>query len=354
LSKKTKAIGYGLLAGLAYLKALRIAPAMAMCDWLRSLHDTRGVVEYLESEISRQVCNAPTQKVPELNQETREQDRAMIEYLRESFKSEKISQYPQATYPFFAELPMDEVNALIKRARNRQLHNQENLFSEGDRPDSFFLVAEGIVELQSESGFKKSFQEGEFFGELGVIGNMNRTASAHAQGPAVVIEFSKHLLVDLFIQFPELEQKILRYFYLRLFLLKVRQDPLLRNMPEKDQLEFFYTFKPGLLKAGKTLFSAGDFSDSFFYLLAGQWEVHRSDGIILLQGPGDFVGESGFLHKRPRNATVIAVTDCHYLQCEEGLFKSFGRSFPKIEDLLRRLADERRDPTQTDPAMLIG
>jgi CRP-like cAMP-binding protein len=351
---KNRAMGYGLLAAQAYVKMYRIAPAMAMCDWLRTLPDSQGVVEYLESEISRAVCNAPTGKVEDLGTETRVQDKDMIERLRESFRTEKTLPYPKAVYPFLSELPLNEVNALIQKARTRIVADQEVLFNEGDQPDSFYLVAEGCMELSSNAGFTKSFHEGEFFGELGVLGNMKRTASARSIGASTVIEFSKTLLVESFIQFPELEQKILRYFYLRLFLNKVRQDPLFKDMAEKDHLEFFYTFRPGLLRAGKPLFQTGDFSDSFYYLLAGEWEVQRPDGSKIIQGPGSFVGERGFLHKRPRNASVTAKTDCHYLQCQEGMFRNFGRNFPTIEELLHRLADERRDPAQTDPAMFIG
>jgi len=353
-SMRPRALGYGLLAAQAYLKMGRVAPAMAMNDWIKSIPDSRGIVEYLESEVSRLVCNSPTSQSENSLYETRVQDREAIDSIRESFRSEKTLAYPKATYPFFSELPMEEVSALINKAKVRSFKAGEKVFQEGDEPDSFYLIAEGSIEISSRMGFQKNFEEGEFFGELGVLGNMNRTASATATQESTLIEFSKVLLVETFIQFPALEQKILRYFYLRLFLNKVRQDEVFKSLPEKDYLDFFYTFKPGFIKAGKTLFDRGDFSNSFYYLLAGEWEVKNADGRCVVQGPGNFVGERGFIQKKPRNASVTARTDCHYLSCDEGMFKNFGKNFPNIETILKRLAEQRQDPSQTDPAMFVA
>lgn len=363
-ASQAKALGYGLLTAICYLRMNRIAPAMAQCDWMKGISDSRGIVEYLESEISRTVCNAPThavagseppQAIKDLDSsETNIQDPRAIQAIRESFKTERTLDYPKATYPFFSELPMEEVSALIKKAQVRHLEAQEVLFHEGDAPTSFFLVAEGSIRLHSSKGFNKTFEEGEFFGELGVIGSMNRTATATAQDRCVVIEFSKELLVDTFIQFPEMEKKILRHFYLRLFLNKVQDHEIFKGLSPKEHLEFFYTFTPGLLKSTRDLFRQGDASESFYYLLSGEWEVIRQDGTRILQGPGSFVGERGFLNKKPRNATVTAKSDCHYLRCEQTMFRSFGNSFPRIEELLKKLADERLDPAQTDPAKFIA
>ena len=244
---RLRALGYGLLAAQAYLKMARVAPAMAMADWIKSIPDSRGVSEYLESEISRVICNAQTSQSENSYNETRVQDREAIDSIRESFRSEKTLAYPKATYPFFSELPMEEVSALINKAKVRHLKTGEIVFNEGDKPGAFYLTAEGSMEIVSKMGFRKTFGEGEFFGELAVLGNMNRTASAAALEETTLIEFSKELLVEIFIQFPSLEQKILRYFYLRLFLNKVRHDKAFQELKEKDYLDFFYTFKPCLL-----------------------------------------------------------------------------------------------------------
>lgn len=287
-----------------------------MFDWIKIIPDSRGVSEYLESEISRTICNSPTSQSENSLNETNVQDRDAIDAIRESFRSDRTLAYPKATYPFFSELPMEEVAAFIKKAKVINLKPGEEIFCEGDKPGAFYLTAEGTIELSSKMGFRKTFGEGEFFGELAVLGNLNRTATAITPNGASLIEFSKELLIDIFIQFPILEQKILRYFYLRLFLNKVRNDETFNDLAEKDYLDFFYTFKPGLLKARKPLFNQGDFSSSFYYLLAGEWEIQKSDGQKIVQGPGNFVGERGFI--------------------------------------LNRLANQRQDPAQSDPAMFIA
>ena len=42
---RLRALGYGLLTAKAYLKMSRLAPAMAMVDWIKTILDSRGVSE---------------------------------------------------------------------------------------------------------------------------------------------------------------------------------------------------------------------------------------------------------------------------------------------------------------------
>jgi CRP-like cAMP-binding protein len=58
---------------------------------------------------------------------------------------------------------------------------------------------------------------------------------------------------------------------------------------------------------GATLFSQGEDSDTMYVLLSGHAEAVAEDGITkTVMHPGDAFGEIGVLHRRPRSRTVIA------------------------------------------------
>lgn len=106
------------------------------------------------------------------------------------------------------------------------------------------------------------------------------------------------------------------------------------------------------LDAGATLFSEGDAADIVIHLLSGEVEVSKRSGdadIVLGRiGPGEFVGEMGVLERRPRAATVRAVTPIIYelLDAEQFLDRVSGnrelalRTLRRLSERLHR-ADEQ-------------
>lgn len=339
---KRRGVGYGILSALCFVKMKRMAPALATVDWLRQINNSQTAVALLESLISKEFSDHTTTEFKPSDHDTQPQSQELIAEIRENFKSEETLDYPEAAYPFFSELPMEEVQAIIKRAKVTQLSESDIIFNEGDEPGSFYLVAEGLIELTSERGFSKDFSEGEFFGELGVLGNMPRTATMTAKSKSTVIEFSKELLVECFAHFPELEKKILKFFNLRLFLNTANADAVLSKLSAQDQLDFFYSFTPEFAKSSSLVCKEGDPSDSFYFIVSGHCEVKTKDDKKFLLGPGNFFGEEGFLEAQPRNLNVKAISDLHYLRCEDYMFKGLQRNLPQIEQVLRDLIVSRK------------
>ena len=91
-----------------------------------------------------------------------------------------------ATTPLFAGAPPEVISALDERGHVRSYRRGTYLFHQGDdAPDVFFLV-EGRIEISSLSTggqrqLHTTLDTPQFFGELGVLGDMPRTASALAR-----------------------------------------------------------------------------------------------------------------------------------------------------------------------------
>lgn len=102
------------------------------------------------------------------------------------------------------------------------------------------------------------------------------------------------------------------------------------------------------LAAGKTLMQEGEESLSMYLLQEGELVVSRNNVVLEHIHSGEIVGELSFLDKKPRSATVKAVTDCKLIQIPQSSFDAVFNNQPGwldalIESLVVRLreADKR-------------
>jgi CRP-like cAMP-binding protein len=77
------------------------------------------------------------------------------------------------------------------------------------------------------------------------------------------------------------------------------------------------------LRAGQTLTRQGELAREAFVIIEGRGRV-LVDGVqVATFGPGDFVGETAMLDRRPRTATVIADTPVKALVVGPQAFSTF-------------------------------
>ena len=91
---------------------------------------------------------------------------------------------------------------------------------------------------------------------------------------------------------------------------------------------------------GETLMRAGDDGDCMYFLVSGQVEVSGHGGTFVLKA-GDFFGEIALLERRPRTATVRALTRCQLLVLDARDFHQFTANSPEILQTIRETAQSR-------------
>lgn len=66
--------------------------------------------------------------------------------------------------------------------------------------------------------------------------------------------------------------------------------------------------------AGEIIFGHGEPGDSAYFIRRGRVEVvdGASNEVVANLGPGDYFGEMALLTDRPRNATVMTLSDCEF------------------------------------------
>ncbi len=97
----------------------------------------------------------------------------------------------------------------------------------------------------------------------------------------------------------------------------LRKSPLFEGLSDDELQQLMDNAKPVSLRAGEYLMKQGDFGDSAFVVLKGEFEIRKQSGQSVIKidvrNPGDVLGEMALLSRSPRSASVIAVTDCETL-----------------------------------------
>jgi signal transduction histidine kinase len=114
----------------------------------------------------------------------------------------------------FNRLPADEWQTLRGAVQEKQLRPGQEIFKEGDRGDGVYVVKEGLVQISGLVGpnVRHNFSQvgpGDFFGEMAVLDDKPRSASATAVGETALYFIPRELLRKLVERSPQLSLNLL-------------------------------------------------------------------------------------------------------------------------------------------------
>jgi CRP/FNR family transcriptional regulator, cyclic AMP receptor protein len=120
-----------------------------------------------------------------------------------------------AKVPLLRGLPPQRRASLGERLVERRFGADQPIFSKGDPGSSMFIVLEGAVELfvppapSAERLSLKVVRTGEHFGELALLDDKSRSASASARAPSVLLELSREDFVEHILSSPHAVMAVL-------------------------------------------------------------------------------------------------------------------------------------------------
>ena len=130
----------------------------------------------------------------------------------------------------------------------KQFQHGELIFREGEESDFAYLVVEGNIEIfkRTEKGtvLLCSLGAGELFGEMGLISDAARSASAAADGPVIVKQISREAIHYLLSQSPAEIAQMLRALMERL---REGNQKISRLLNKQSQFQLF-TGEPPAVK----------------------------------------------------------------------------------------------------------
>lgn len=119
-----------------------------------------------------------------------------------------------ADIPIFAGLPPARVEAAIMRASIKPVAAGEPIIRQGDEADLFYVIVQGTVEVtqvdgQGEQRTLREMKPGDFFGEIGLLSRVPRTASVTALTEGELIALDKQTFLNLVEEGPGLTYRLL-------------------------------------------------------------------------------------------------------------------------------------------------
>lgn len=112
----------------------------------------------------------------------------------------------------FASLSDQELTKMLRIVYEQQFGHGECIIQEGSRGDCLYVVAEGEVVISLRGTPLTVVTAGGHFGELSLVDQSPRSASAYAQGPCTVLRIDAADFYRLTQQEPSLSNKLLWVF----------------------------------------------------------------------------------------------------------------------------------------------
>ncbi len=122
-------------------------------------------------------------------------------------------------HPMFKVLSDEDIDIMIKKARHSVLKDGESVINEDEPGDSMFIIKKGQARVTSTM-FDKTYElailgGGNFFGEVGFLTGMPRTATITSKGGLSVMEINKSLMQELIERNPKVLQKLVELSHSR-------------------------------------------------------------------------------------------------------------------------------------------
>ena len=199
------------------------------------------------------------------------------------------------------------------------IQKDTTLFNKGDKGYYFYVIKEGKIELMTEYGLK-ILNENETFGELALIQNKKRTASAKA------VENCKLLLLNGK-KFREiLSEKTETDFKERMNILSA--SPIFSSL-DNNKLN---ALASGLINCSfepnQKILCKGDIGQSIYIIKSGKVKCLNGEQEIRFLGPKDYFGEGSILFNMNRSLTIHVeeTTECYQLS-ESFLIETLGKDY---------------------------
>ena len=111
-----------------------------------------------------------------------------------------------ASVPLFQELPIGAVGKINEKLQVVLVSEHETIFSKGDEADSMFIIEYGKVKVEIKEPVY--LISGDYFGEMGLLGNAPRNATITAADDTKLLELTKSDLAELSEEHPGLFKEL--------------------------------------------------------------------------------------------------------------------------------------------------
>ncbi|KAJ3285851.1 hypothetical protein HDU79_006989 [Rhizoclosmatium sp. JEL0117] len=269
----------------------------------------------------------------------------------------------------FKDAPDAFIDSLAMTTTCLVIQDSQNIVNIGEESDAMYFLLAGVVQVVGDTGVVHAeITAGSFFGEVGVLLNMKRTASIRAKGECYVFKLTKENLDRVVLDHPVMSEKLHAEAAERLALFKARTQEttdskttapdqfdmeigenaltklsLFRGVDQNVIQELAISMVRKTWNTGEKIIQCGDTGDSMFFLAAGTANVITEFGEIIddVSGPSAYFGEVAIMEEVPRTATIKCTSECSTYELRKNDVKLVMSKYPDIATQLKETADER-------------
>lgn len=259
--------------------------------------------------------------------------------------------------PLFRDMPEDAFHDLLDRAQLVTKPADTDIFRQGADGDVLYVIAQGEVGVIAEGPPRKAIcklGEGDFFGEMALVGDAPRSATCSALTDVELISIDRQTLHGVLKSYPEVLTVLLRFFRDRSIIRVVQTSPLFAGLSARDReiIQPFFRFLE--IEPGAVLIRQGARPSGLFVILAGKAEAVVTSGTkdpradpgaseqrVGMLGPGDVAGEMSLLRDQEANASVRAVDKLFAVEFPAETFQKILRARPAVRAYVERVAQSR-------------
>jgi len=235
--------------------------------------------------------------------------------------------------PIFSELNQLLLREAMLDSSVHRFSEGEVIFERNDYSNTFHTILSGNVCIQidpDDSTQVVSLDEGDFFGEMGLISGRRRTATVMAASDCIVFETPRRTMLKLIQSVPSVRRTLDSAAILRQIQTHLApgvSEDLLKPILDAAEIQEY--------KAGQPIFSEGDPGEDMHLIRNGSVTVSRRIGgrdVVLNYVPsGNYIGEMSLLSDLPRSATVKAANLTETICIEGQAFKDLMDKVPEVK-----------------------
>ncbi|KAJ3027150.1 UNVERIFIED_CONTAM: hypothetical protein HDU68_004340 [Siphonaria sp. JEL0065] len=281
--------------------------------------------------------------------------------------------------PIFGSAPENFVQSLAMKIQCFVAEENQNIVSIGEESDAIYFILSGVLEVVGENGIVHAeMTDGAFFGEVGVLLELKRTASIRAKAKSHIFKLAKSDLDGVIEEFPAMQTALEEVALERYQLFKQRKTGKemevmsihvtdfdieigSQSLAKVSQIHnllidiYLLSIKQIIVEhiprnrfiIHEKIINIGDVGDGMFFLAAGNAEVIADTGAVIdeVSGPSAYFGEVALLEHIPRTATVKCTSVCSTYELKQSDFLAVIENYPEIAMQIKATADARMQKT---------
>jgi CRP/FNR family cyclic AMP-dependent transcriptional regulator len=225
------------------------------------------------------------------------------------------------------------------------------------KSDKMYVLILGEIEMIAQDKVIGTVRAGETFGEMAVIAQAPRTATARAKTASTVIGLDDKQFQVALQQKPEFALMLMSIMNnrLRSTISRLSANRALHAGAAKESVVFDKKLLTALVKwmegqeparydAGKVIMQEGTGGAFMYIVLEGKVAISIKGGIVARAGAGGVFGEMALVDQSVRAATATAETPCTLLAINRNVFLHLVKTSPAVgAALLAGLAERAKD-----------